>query len=105
MGKSFIKTVSSGINGTGLGHEGDQGNQSREDLRALAGKLLTIQDEERHRISRDLHDDVNQRLGAIGLQLDSLSRNLPVSPSGIRRHIRTIRRCRCQSLGSPACTH
>ena len=92
MEKSFDKPVSPGVSGAGLRPEREQGNQYREDLRALAGKLLTVQDEERHRISRDLHDDVNQRLGAIGLQLDSLSRNLPDSPSGIRRQIRTIRR-------------
>ena len=59
-----------------------------EDLRTLAGKLLTVQDEERRRISRDLHDDVNQRLGAIGLQLDSLCRQLPESLA------RTFDRCR-----------
>lgn len=67
-------------------------NRYRDDVRTLAGKLLTVQDEERRRISRDLHDDVNQRLGAIGLQLDTLSRNLPDSSSLIRRRIRTIRR-------------
>lgn len=67
-------------------------NRYRDDVRTLAGKLLTVQDEERRRISRDLHDDVNQRLGAIGLQLDTLSRNLPDSPSVIRRQIRVIRR-------------
>lgn len=92
MRKAFDNTVASGENAAELGYEEDQENRHREDLRALTGKLLTVQDEERHRISRDLHDDVNQRLGAIGLQLDSLSRNLPDSPSGIRRQIRTIRR-------------
>jgi signal transduction histidine kinase len=72
--------------------DGDRPGRSQEDLRALAGKLLTVQDEERRRISRDLHDDVNQRLGAIGLQLDSLCRHLPESPAAIRRQIRAIRR-------------
>jgi len=62
------------------------------DLRTLAGKLLTVQDEERRRVSRDLHDNVNQRLGEIGLQLDSLCRHLPESPVAVRRQIRTIRR-------------
>jgi signal transduction histidine kinase len=62
------------------------------DLRTLTGKLLTVQDEERRKVSRDLHDDVNQRLGAIGLQLDSLCRHLPESPVAVRRQIRTIRR-------------
>jgi len=71
---------------------GPDSDRSREDLRKLAGKLLTVQDEERRRISRDLHDDVNQQLGAIGLQLDSLCRQLPDSPAAVRRQIRTIRR-------------
>jgi signal transduction histidine kinase len=76
----------------GTDGEGDLGSRYREDLRSLAGKLLTVQDEERRRISRDLHDDVNQRLGAIGLQLDSLSRHLPASPTLVRQRIRAIRR-------------
>lgn len=66
--------------------------RAEEDFRVLAGKLLTVQDEERQRISRDLHDDVNQRLGAVGLQLDSLCRNLPASAAAVRRRIRSIRR-------------
>jgi len=74
------------------GEKTETENRYRDDVRTLAGKLLTVQDEERRRISRDLHDDVNQRLGAIGLQLDTLSRNLPDSPSVIRRRIRVIRR-------------
>lgn len=67
-------------------------DRTQNDLRTLAGRLLTVQDEERRRISRDLHDDVNQRLGAIGLHLDSLCRDLPESPAAIRRRIRVIRR-------------
>lgn len=43
--------------------------QSREDLRALAGQLLTAQEEDRRRISRDLHDDVNQRLAMLAMDL------------------------------------
>ncbi|GKS66061.1 hypothetical protein YTPLAS72_33650 [Nitrospira sp.] len=76
----------------GSGEKTETEDRYRDDVRTLAGKLLTVQDEERRRISRDLHDDVNQRLGAIGLQLDTLSRNLPDSPSIIRRRIRVIRR-------------
>ncbi len=92
MENSCDKTISPGMHEAELRREGESENRYREDLRALAGRLLTVQDEERHRISRDLHDDVNQRLGAIGLQLDSLSRHLPDSPAGVRRQIRTIRR-------------
>jgi two-component system NarL family sensor kinase len=92
MVKSRNRVVSSGMNAAGVAGGESQDNRNREDLRTLAGKLLTIQDEERRRISRDLHDDVNQRLGAIGLQLDSLNRSLPTSPDIVRRRIRAIRR-------------
>ena len=66
--------------------------RNREELLKLAGKLLTVQDEERRRISRDLHDDVNQRLGVLGLELDSLSRDLPATPAALRRQLRKLRR-------------
>ena len=92
MEKTRNRAVSSGMKAAGADGGESQDNRNREDLRTLAGKLLTIQDEERRRISRDLHDDVNQRLGAIGLQLDSLSRTLPTSPDTVRRRIRAIRR-------------
>jgi signal transduction histidine kinase len=42
---------------------------SREELRSLAGQLLTAQEEERRRIARDLHDDVNQRLAMLAMDL------------------------------------
>lgn len=84
--------ITRGPGSVDAGQEQDRTDRSREELRMLAGKLLSVQDEERRRISRDLHDDVNQRLGAIGLQLDSLCRDLPESPGTIRRKIRTIRR-------------
>lgn len=66
-------------------------DRNREELRMLAAKLLSVQDDERRRISRDLHDDVNQRLGMLGLELDSLCRDLPKAPAPIRRRLRKLR--------------
>ncbi|MFO0706994.1 MAG: sensor histidine kinase [Nitrospira sp.] len=43
--------------------------QHREELRALAGQLLTAQEEDRRRLSRDLHDDINQRLAMLAMDL------------------------------------
>ncbi|MGC3975535.1 MAG: sensor histidine kinase [Nitrospira sp.] len=43
--------------------------RSQEELRALAGQLLTAQEEDRRRIARDLHDDVNQRLAMLAMDL------------------------------------
>jgi PAS domain S-box-containing protein len=47
------------------------------ELRSLASQLLMAQEEERRRISRDLHDDVNQRLALLSLKLQTAQKGLP----------------------------
>lgn len=47
--------------------------QSEEKIRSLASKLALAEQEERHRISQILHDDLQQRLFAIKAQLSFLS--------------------------------
>jgi PAS domain S-box-containing protein len=42
---------------------------ANENLRDLSGRLLKMQDEERRRLARELHDSVGQILGAIGMNL------------------------------------
>jgi len=46
---------------------------SEQDLRALAGSLLTAQEDERRRIARDLHDDVTQRLAFLSIEIGKLA--------------------------------
>lgn len=48
---------------------------AREKLRDLAAQLMTAQEEERRRIARELHDDVTQRLSAVGIELGLLKRS------------------------------
>jgi PAS domain S-box-containing protein len=50
--------------------------KSREQLQALTGQILTAQEEERRRISRDLHDDVNQRLAVLALKIQTAQKGL-----------------------------
>jgi signal transduction histidine kinase len=47
---------------------------SEERLRALSRRLLEVQEAERGRLARDLHDDVGQALTALKIQLESLAR-------------------------------
>jgi signal transduction histidine kinase len=43
----------------------------------LADRLLEVQENERHRLSRELHDDIGQLLTAAKLQSDWLKRRMP----------------------------
>lgn len=43
----------------------------------LADRLLEVQENERHRLSRELHDDIGQLLTAAKMQSDWLQRRLP----------------------------
>jgi len=47
--------------------------QQKEELRQLAGKLISAQDDERRRIARDLHDDLSQGLAAIAMDLGRIA--------------------------------
>jgi len=45
-------------------------------LSDLTGRVLVVQEEERTRIARDLHDDINQSLAALSIRLSYLKRNV-----------------------------
>jgi len=50
---------------------------SFEQLRALAGRLQSIREEERKRVAREIHDELGQALTAIKLDVSSLVREMP----------------------------
>jgi PAS domain S-box-containing protein len=47
-------------------------NSATESLRELSGRLLQIQDDERRRIARDLHDSAGQLLAALSMNIDTV---------------------------------
>jgi len=58
-------------------------NAATENLRQLSGRLLQMQDEERRRIARELHDSVGQLLAAISMNSSILEReSARLSPQG-----------------------
>ena len=50
-----------------------------EALASLGGKLIAAQEQERSRIARELHDDINQQLAFLSMSLDELRQNPPES--------------------------
>jgi signal transduction histidine kinase len=51
-------------------------DRSNESLRELSARFLQLQDEERRRIARELHDSVGQMLAALGMNLDAVGTDL-----------------------------
>ncbi len=51
----------------------DQVSKGKQDLRALSKRLLTVQEEERRHIARELHDEVGQALTVLNIKLQTLA--------------------------------
>jgi two-component system CheB/CheR fusion protein len=60
---------------------------SQEQLRTLTAGLVEAQEEERRRVSQELHDDISQRLAALAIQLEVLHRAQGISPEELHRKL------------------
>ena len=59
-----------------------------EALRGMSRKLIEAQEHERARIARELHDDINQRLAMLAVELEQLKEN----PSEVGSRVQELRR-------------
>ncbi|MHC4520965.1 MAG: sensor histidine kinase, partial [Planctomycetota bacterium] len=64
--------------------------RNREALHHLAGRLLSVQEEERRRLARELHDDLTQRLAILAIEIGKLEqqRSAPQAMVSTLREIR-----------------
>jgi len=69
----------------GTAHEFTKRKQAEEEIRRLSGRLLQLQDEERRRIARDLHDSTGQDLVALATMLGQLRGSIPSGDRKVRR--------------------
>ncbi|MGB9152108.1 MAG: PAS domain S-box protein, partial [Alphaproteobacteria bacterium] len=59
-----------------------------EQLRALAGRLESVREEDRKKVARDLHDQIGQILTAIKMDMSWMSRHLPESEAAVLARIK-----------------
>ena len=65
--------------------------QTEAALRDLSGRLITAQEEERKRIARELHDDLNQRMALLSIELEQLGQQIPQKQGNLLRRVRGLR--------------
>ena len=71
-----------------LQRRNDEIVQQSDQLRDLSGRLLLAQDEERRRISRELHDSAGQHLAALGMGLARIEDDAKRDPARLRESIK-----------------
>jgi len=75
--------------------------KTEEKLRQLSLSVLRIQDEERRRVARDLHDTVGQTLTALKITLSTLENTAARYPQTAVFFYRTKWACRSGPSGNP----
>jgi len=63
----------------------------QEEALAFSRKLIEAQEQERGRIARDLHDDINQRLAMLAIEVELLEGDLPDSGAETSRRLAEMR--------------
>jgi PAS domain S-box-containing protein len=63
----------------------------KEELRSLAGKLLSAQEEERSALARDLHDDLSQRLAALAIEAAMIEGECRSAPDSAAKRLRDLK--------------
>ncbi len=65
--------------------------RARGELEQLSARLIAAHEEERRRISRELHDEVGQTLNAVLVDAANLAKHIPEGDAAAQRHLDSIR--------------
>ncbi len=66
-------------------------HHSHNQIRSLLGRLIDVQESERRRISRELHDDLNQKIATLSIGISHLKRRLPLADEELVEELDELR--------------
>jgi signal transduction histidine kinase len=72
--------------------------QSHAKVQDLAGRLIAAQEEERRRLSRELHDGLNQHLATLSFEIGFLRSQLPEENTDMRERLRALQTRAAQAI-------
>ncbi|MEJ2230590.1 MAG: histidine kinase [Nitrospirales bacterium] len=61
-----------------------------KETRILAKRLISVQEEERRRLARDLHDETNQKLALLSLQVAGLKQGPHLQPAQLKQRLQAL---------------
>lgn len=64
---------------------------SHTQIRHLLGRVIDVQESERRRISRELHDDLSQRVATLSVAISRLKKKLPLPDNQLLNELDTLR--------------
>jgi len=64
--------------------------RAQEALSSLSGRLIEAQEQERHHLARELHDDISQKLALLSFGLQEFNNLLPEADAPLRMRLRPI---------------
>jgi signal transduction histidine kinase/ABC-type uncharacterized transport system substrate-binding protein len=65
----------------------EKARASYDEVRDLAGRLISARESERTRIARDLHDDIGQRVASLSIALSRIQRQIPDASNPARQSL------------------
>lgn len=74
-----------------LTHSQEELHRSHTQVRSLLGRLIDVQESERRRISRELHDDLSQKIATLSVDISRLKRRLPLTDSELINELEDLR--------------
>ncbi len=82
---SVIRDASGRVTGfSKIARDITERKQTEDTLADVSRKLVNIQEEERRRIARDLHDDISQRLAMLAVEIEQLKLDPPHSADDLK---------------------